>query len=421
MKKTVLLAACVVLLTLSLSACGSGAKSEKQIVADLQTHESFLSPEVKITDWEIIKRQTDTSAHSDLVYITVYTDDPGLTCALSYIMRYELYNDGWVLESVEDYREGPWTMEGLTEEQIWSDIQTGDAFLLEQGNLLTHKLEIISESYPNSSGIVYNKTIEVDLYGSDLWVDYSASYSMTYAVRDGKWICDYVTTAMSGYFPKFTPSVEATDKVMDTLGYDSFEYVETQENFVERMATAVYTAQRVYPLGTETYQVSIPLKFSLEHDEDSTDWTYNSDSIEHTLQNVDWNIAGTWRSSGDDHSSRAWDIELEITDIVPTDDPEVYTATVRSDSVCRHIAFIETRRYYCVTDGYVEATLKRERSNWFNDTDGIYQLVVPGIKASLGAGMQDKTDGTFQFDLNRTDVSGVQWLNVGLSNYLERS
>lgn len=110
-----------------LSGC-SGAKSEKEIVADLQAREEFISNTVKISDYEIIKRQTDSNNKTDLVYITVHTDDPGLTSSLTYELKYELYNEGWILESVMRYYDGPWEFSGLQDEQILADIQNNDYY-----------------------------------------------------------------------------------------------------------------------------------------------------------------------------------------------------------------------------------------------------------------------------------------------------
>lgn len=102
---------CVMLLSvvLAFSGCSKRTKSEKEIKKDLQMNANFYSvQEVTIKDLEIIKRQTDTKNKYDNVFVTVKAENENISCELSYYMRYNLYNEGWVLDSVTRYEKGKW-------------------------------------------------------------------------------------------------------------------------------------------------------------------------------------------------------------------------------------------------------------------------------------------------------------------------
>lgn len=56
------------IMLISLCGCSPSAKKDKEIVADLQ--ERLFSPDdvnVRVTDYEIIKRQTDTNSKTDII------------------------------------------------------------------------------------------------------------------------------------------------------------------------------------------------------------------------------------------------------------------------------------------------------------------------------------------------------------------
>jgi len=124
------IAVCPIILTVILlcvlCSCGAPSKSEKEIVADLQTSEAFLpSHDVTINDYEIIKRQTSPEDKTDIIYITVDAENEEFTCKVSYTMTYGLYNDGWSLDDVSRYYEGEWSghpLVGVPEDAIQATI-----------------------------------------------------------------------------------------------------------------------------------------------------------------------------------------------------------------------------------------------------------------------------------------------------------
>ena len=71
---------------------------------------------------EIEKRRTDEEAGTDLIYLTVSGDNGEFECSLSYIVTYELYNEGWILETIERDYEGDWVLTGIDEDAMVEDI-----------------------------------------------------------------------------------------------------------------------------------------------------------------------------------------------------------------------------------------------------------------------------------------------------------
>lgn len=134
------------IISISLCGCSQSAKSEREIIADLQQNPAFISETVKIRDYEIIKRQTRRNNYSDLVYLTVYVNEDKFKCTFSYIMEYTLYNDGWILENVTQYLDGPWSIDGLSSDQLSSDVTDND-FYFDDYILEIEDSEILNEGW----------------------------------------------------------------------------------------------------------------------------------------------------------------------------------------------------------------------------------------------------------------------------------
>lgn len=116
------------LLLIFLFGCSPSAKKNKEIVADLQ--EKLFSPDdvnVRITDYEIIKRQTDTNSKTDVIYINITSESNLILWNRSYVMTYGLYNEGWILDEVNGYDESNWVfqpVQGVSEDIINGYIDT---------------------------------------------------------------------------------------------------------------------------------------------------------------------------------------------------------------------------------------------------------------------------------------------------------
>lgn len=407
---------CVMPLVLILltAGCSTPIKSEQDIIADLQTSELFISGTVEICNYEIIKRQTSIDDKEDIVYLTVYTNEPELACELSYIMQYILYNDGWILENIERYYDGPWSIEGLSRAKIVEDIWSADTFIKDYearyGPLPTDNWSITEELYGDYS--MYGKGIHVVYDGSDSRINYYAEYYIEYVISEGQWMCMSVWTDTSYYEPNFSPSVEATDKIMDTLPYESYEYLWTEEDWANCAQTVHYSATRQYALGAETYEVSIPLHFSVN--DESSMWTYNDRLIKEIFQTAQFDIQGAWSARGESYNDE-YDIYLEVGEIAATDDSDVFSVKAMSDSIYKDIAFIELNRYYCITDSYVDGTISREG-------EGRYTLEVESVLEGEGVNGKGQKTGVFSIVLGGStqEDGGLWWAGGGGTIKLSR-
>lgn len=105
----VLLALCALLLC----SCGRGAKSEKEIMADIlekRIMDELAMPYVEkenISSMEILKRQTNKELKNDFVYVTVQADLGTARFIRSIKLTYNYYDDkGWLLDEYEIYPDG---------------------------------------------------------------------------------------------------------------------------------------------------------------------------------------------------------------------------------------------------------------------------------------------------------------------------
>lgn len=314
-------------------------------------------------------------------------------------MEYTLYNDGWILENVSRYDDGPWSIDGLPIERISSDITNRDSYFNDYALEVTN-CEIVGagNSY---DGKRYEKRFDVRLTASCSIFDYEATYEMVYQITGDGWSFQYITPTYSRYSPTFSPNITAADLESLELGrgtsatnYDDIEYLKTETDWENCAETQYYTATKKWWFGVETYLVSIPLRFSLENGEDSALWTYRESTIESILQSVDWNIEGKWEASGVGEqvilwTQDSWDVNLNIRYIIPTDNPNEFYACVSSDSIFKGIF----DGYSCVSDGYTSATISQSEP-------GQYKLELDEME-----------NGTFWIQQNS---SGVSWRNVTL-------
>lgn len=360
----------IILMIMVLSGCSKSGKAEKEILKDLQANPAFIAANVEISDYEIIKRQTDVNNKTDLVYITVYTNDPELTCSLSYKLEYELYNEGWLLESV-NRSDGPWEISGPKEDQLISDIKDYD-FYFSDWDLFVQDIEIVDEGYNSNAITDYEKWLTVNLIADNLWFDYYATYNVFYEIADGDWKLQNIDIQSTNYTPTYSVDISASDKIMETLEmdlhlgdgivYDSFEYLRTDEDWDNCLETRYYTATKSWFYGTETFMIGIPLHFYLA--DGDTHWSYNSNEISHTLQSVDWNIAYEWICNYSGHHD--WGdalngyavAQLRIYGVFATDDPTVYIVNLYCD------AYSTNYGYRCYTDIGVPGELSYNGYYW---------------------------------------------------------
>ncbi|NBI11347.1 hypothetical protein D1641_15230 [Colidextribacter sp. OB.20] len=353
-----------VLILMSLSGCSKSGKSEKEIINDLQADPVFISADVEISDYKIIKRQTDVENKTDFVYITVHTNAPELTSSLTYELKYELYNEGWILESVMRYYDGPWEFSGLSNEQLLADVKDND-YYFSDWDLDVEDFEIVEETCDSNAMVYYEKWITIDLAAHHTSFDYHSSYKMCYGIVDGIWQLQSAEIQNRRYAPTYSAG---TGNVMETLDmnlqnlylldgvsyqYDNYQYLRTDSDWDNCFEIQYYTAEKTWFYGKETFLISIPVHFSIE--DGYPHWYYNEDEIGQTLQSVEWGIIGTkWTSDM---------ATLEIHDISATDDPNVYSANVSCNA--RYISYVYANGllYHCEAANKL-ATLSYKEGHW---------------------------------------------------------
>lgn len=99
-----LLLVLLILTSAFLTGCGSQIKTEQELQEDLIQHPGFsLAETAQITEFSIIKRLTDEKAHTDTVYVSVDISHENVQIKRAYTLYYTKYNEGWLLDRLEEY------------------------------------------------------------------------------------------------------------------------------------------------------------------------------------------------------------------------------------------------------------------------------------------------------------------------------
>lgn len=169
---------------LLLVGCSAKPRSEKEIVEDLQDSSQFIPVEgLEISDYEIIKRQTDQKEKQDVVYIAVDACNEEFECNVEYKMTYGLYNEGWFLDEVEIYEPENWEItplrgvddsvvlgyvdEAYMEQEGYESIEiySHDSSLEENSGVDIVTLRAIKDHYYGTEEIYLSQTWVFDEYG----------------------------------------------------------------------------------------------------------------------------------------------------------------------------------------------------------------------------------------------------------------
>lgn len=184
----------------SMGGCSPSPKDEEEIIYDLQNNSGFISSTAIIKNYSISKRQTDTGNKTDLIYMTVETEDEVATAQLSYILYYNLYNDGWVLDAIQQDPNGIWEITpNISKEELMDDYYINSP-------LINHPITsstidyLVEDCYVNSlstisSGLSYSVSMAVSfdslrhfyLDDPDEWTNVREKTVMTYTLVEGIW------------------------------------------------------------------------------------------------------------------------------------------------------------------------------------------------------------------------------------------
>lgn len=113
-RKLLVSALVTLVLCIMLSGCSEPTASESQLKDDLENSPAFYSAqEMEISELTVTKRMTSKEDKLDTVYVDVTADNENIECHFSYVMTYALYNDGWLLEDVQQDPNGKWEIQSL--------------------------------------------------------------------------------------------------------------------------------------------------------------------------------------------------------------------------------------------------------------------------------------------------------------------
>lgn len=183
------------LLLISLCGCSPSAKSEKEIIVDLQESlSSSDNTDVKVIDYSIIKRQTDAKNKTDTIYINTTTEDDLVLWKCSYVMTYGLYNEGWVLDEIVGYDEASWTFQPL--QGVSDDVIQGYIDIYREDNMFD-SIEVIDRI----------TTLQENL-GND--------FVAFQAVKEHLYATEILEFSQTWYFDEYTCSFYVTGSPLQT-------------------------------------------------------------------------------------------------------------------------------------------------------------------------------------------------------------
>ena len=109
---------------------GLTAKTDSEIMNDVQKKADVVK-QYNIEVYKMIteKRQTDVNNKRDIVYAFFKAKNEDIDCYFGLELIYTLYNNGWILDSIQNYNVNSWTvspLKGVTREQ--ADEVIGDKY-----------------------------------------------------------------------------------------------------------------------------------------------------------------------------------------------------------------------------------------------------------------------------------------------------
>jgi len=168
-KRRVSFLSILLLAILLLTACSSSGVSEKQVKADLEKSSIYADLAVDTTEFSVIKRQTDEATKTDLVYVTIKGENKSYAVVRNYLMTYGLYNDGWVLDNVEEY----WDDQNVDQTIPLVANQDEVDYLTESG------YEVVANEIYEENGMYFNK-ISYNVSNTYAYMDEIVQYNDYY-------------------------------------------------------------------------------------------------------------------------------------------------------------------------------------------------------------------------------------------------
>lgn len=187
------------------SGCGKSRVSKSDIQKDLQSNSIFSVHDTNIEEFKVIKRQTDKT--KDEVYVNVKGKNEIYSLSLNYKIVYKLYDEGWMLETIEAYSNeknvdeivplcGP-SKDVLDEYLSSVDLEnysSYDSFLIKDTNIeLKETSNLILDNYYGEADYVCE--IQYEYYYFTETVTFPVKFSFIELAQNGKmgWFNGYDT------------------------------------------------------------------------------------------------------------------------------------------------------------------------------------------------------------------------------------
>lgn len=204
MKRKMLIFITAILIAVLFAGCGNKVKNEEDLLVDLVADSSFYMVEgSEVTELSIIKRLTDEENKTDKVYVSINIDHEAATATQAYIMYYTCYNEGWLLDDIEEY---------YGDEVEWATVPKG-----------APTNEQIMEAL-----IAYSNS-QIDASYADQYI--SEELTHTYFFEEGK----YYTEIYSG------DMVSESEYSCFVTTYRNFDYMEVREEQLLRFMFDYYS------------------------------------------------------------------------------------------------------------------------------------------------------------------------------------
>ena len=191
MKRNSLVLILLGIMLLLLTGCGKKPASASALENDLYNSGGFsrFSNELgmNITDFEIEKRQTTTESKVDIVWVSVKASGDTVKGEMYYKMTYNLYNDGWLLETIEDDNVDSWHFEplcGVPDAEI-ADYMPEEAEILENTVDLDTATQTVTYTYEEPHlycDVTYKKQLVFDF--GDVYYSFGMCEPGTWGFRD---------------------------------------------------------------------------------------------------------------------------------------------------------------------------------------------------------------------------------------------
>lgn len=249
MKKYVLLMCFSVLSAFFLVGCNSSEKiaSEDRLKDELYSHLVFSrfsdGLSMEISDFEVVKRQTNTENMIDTIWVDVKASSETVEAQMCYIMTYGLYNDGWKIDDIKEDNVNLWSfvpLSGVPDEEIMRYLPDnaeiwGNVFDIETG------IQTVRYHYTESY-----RYCEVS-YNDRLEFEFGKSY---YSYAPGQWVYlnnynveRYEAWSIDGTW-QFYKADEITGEKIATVEIEDFDSCVSNFKYTEIKSDPIYISGR---------------------------------------------------------------------------------------------------------------------------------------------------------------------------------